>query len=162
MRAGDIARSDFASVTRKDSVLRAARLMVENHIHALPVLDDSGALHCVVNATDIIALAFPAYLDEIEDLGFLPASFELPQIEQPRLDSISVDELCAARTDREEDEDSRECGPACDVAENDTILEVARLFVRHGAEKCPVIRDGKVVGIIDPLDLLETIVQRQG
>jgi CBS domain-containing protein len=159
MQAAAIMRTDYVSLRPEDSALHAARLMVEHHYYALPVMGAGQRLDCVLDITDLIALVLPAYLDEMEDLGFLPGSFELAAQDLPDLRTLTVGQLCATRTERQET-DRCALGGHREVRADESILEVARLFVRAGVGKCPVVRDGQVIGMIDPQDLLAVIIAR--
>jgi CBS domain-containing protein len=159
MQAQTIMRTDYAYVQPEDSVLRAAQLLVEHRLYAMPVVGGDQRLRGMLNAMDIIGLSLPTYLDEMEDLRFLPGSFELPVTALPDLRALTVGELCATREGRHRPD----CGPMeppPQVSEDESFLEVARLFVREGAWKCAVVREGRVVGMIDPQDLLVALLAR--
>lgn len=51
-----IMRAPAVTVTEHESVQRAAVLMADNGIHALPVVDSKGALIGMITATDMTAL----------------------------------------------------------------------------------------------------------
>lgn len=157
MDAGSIMRSPFASVQPEHSVLQAARLMVDGHLYALPVVAGDLQLVGVLDVTDLIGLLLPAYLDEMEDLSFLPGSFAPPETTAREWAALSVGELLAQRTEREEPA-TGEPAESHSVGPDESVLEVARLFVREGAHKCPVVANGRVVGVIDPQDLLGAII----
>ncbi len=151
MQAQMIMRTDYVSLKPEQSVLEAAALLVERRLHAAPVVDDDGRLLGVLSVTGLIGLALPGYLDEVEDLSFLPASFELPS----GLPELTAGELCA-RQPRPQPYGGPSGPPA--VAEGEPLLEVARILVREGAWQCAVTREGRVAGVIDPLDLLAALL----
>ena len=157
MKAEAIMRQDYESLRPDDTLRQAAERMVASRFYALPVLDGEEHLLGVLTAMDIIALALPAYLDEVEDLSFLPGSFELPPEVLAKLDTMAAADWCRARKQRGE-LCHRATGVHHDVGEDESILEVARLFAHEGVLKCPVVREGKVVGMIDPQDLLQAII----
>jgi CBS domain-containing protein len=157
MDAGSIMRSPFASVHPEHSVLQAARLMVEGRLYALPVLDEAQRVIGVLDITDLIGLLLPAYLDEVEDLSFLPGSFAPPETTAREWAALTVRELLARHQERLEPPGAEARRLHC-VQAGESVLEVARLFVREGAHKCPVVEEGRVVGVIDPQDLLQAVI----
>lgn len=152
-------RKEYVSLRPEDTVLRAAEVMAELGSLALPVVDGDGRLASVLTAMDIIGLALPSYLEDIEDLSFLPGSLELPSTSLPDPATLTVAELCAVRAAQREAGMCPSQGHQV-VNEDESLLEVARVFAREGALKCPVVRDGRLVGMIEPHDLLRTIFHR--
>jgi len=37
---------------------------------------------------------------------------------------------------------------------DDSILEVAKLMAKHGVKRVPVVKDGRIIGILTPYDIL--------
>src|SRR5262245_58999324 len=54
MKAGDVMTRRIVSVEPDESVVRAARLMLQNHISGLPVVDATGALAGIVTEGDFL------------------------------------------------------------------------------------------------------------
>jgi CBS-domain-containing membrane protein len=52
-----------------DSLLAAARLMCENHLHRLPVVDDSGHVVGILSTMDVVA-ALVNSIDEMDSASF--------------------------------------------------------------------------------------------
>lgn len=48
------------------------------------------------------------------------------------------------------------------LAEVDTVTEAARVLARHGLKRAPVLRDGRVVGIVTKSDLLRPYLRADG
>jgi CBS-domain-containing membrane protein len=47
--------------------------------------------------------------------------------------------------------------PVIKVSEDRELDEIARLFVTHGIKRVPVVRDGRVTGIVEREDLVRAL-----
>ena len=52
--------------------------------------------------------------------------------------------------------------PVVSLTEEDTVTEAARVLVRHGIKRAPVLREGRVVGIVTRSDLLRPYLRADG
>lgn len=44
-------------------------------------------------------------------------------------------------------------------SENDDVIDVCRLFIHMGIRRVPILKDGKVIGIVSRRDIVELILQ---
>jgi CBS domain-containing protein len=55
---------------------------------------------------------------------------------------------------------NREIGsPVVTVGEETGVGEIARLLTTHGIKRVPVVRDGRIVGIVSRADLVRTLAE---
>jgi CBS domain-containing protein len=52
--------------------------------------------------------------------------------------------------------------PAIHAEENTSLNEVARIMMRYGTDQVPVLRSGKVIGIVSRSDLVRALAQGAG
>lgn len=146
MAARDVMTTAVVSVRVGDSVRAAAEAMVSSGYAALPVLDDEENVVGLITETDVLALAIPEYLRGAGDLGFLPGSYSFPAPGVRDLDLTTVADILRTDILRTVDED-------------EPVIEVARIMLQQHIRRCPVVRDGKLVGIISRRDLVERILR---
>jgi len=128
------------------STREIARLLLENHISAVPVLDGSGAPIGIVSEGDLIERAETERRDRrdwwlalLAEGGALSPEF-MANLRQP------------GRTAREVM--SR---PVLTVTENTETAEIARMLQTYRIKRVPVVRDGQMVGIVSRANLLRAL-----
>jgi CBS domain-containing protein len=144
MQVRDVMTRKVISVTEGDSILAAARLMLQNRISGLPVLDASGDLIGVVTEGDFLRRgeigtqrARPAWLEFLLGAGRLADEYV-------HAFGRKVSEIMTA-------------DPIC-VTEDDSLRTVVELMERGRVKRLPVIRDGRLVGIVSRANLVHAVV----
>jgi CBS domain-containing protein len=145
MQAADVMTFGAASIRPDASIEEAARLMVEQRVSGVPVVSSRGELLGVVTEGDLLrrrsgdtAQDRPRWLElmlgsEKTDGG-------------PRLARLATVADVMSR-------------PAVTVREDTTVQEVADILQQHGIKRVPVVKDGKVVGIVSRADLLRGVAR---
>ena len=146
MQARDIMTTPVLTVTKDVTVREVARLLLERHISAVPVVDADGILLGVVSEGDLIRRA---------DSGTeRHSSWWLSLVSDPEDDARSYLKshgLCAGDVMTHN----------VIVATEDTpVPEIADLLEKHRIKRVPVVRDGCVVGIVSRANLLQALVAR--
>ena len=145
MTARDVMSTEVI-FARPDDTLRQAAALMQRHDHrALPVLNEQGETVGIVTETDLLKLLLPDYLQGIQDLGFLPPDVPTGRYSFAEIADLPVSQ--AMRTD-----------VLCTVAEDEPVVEMIHLIVRYRLDSLPVVRDGRVVGIVTCGDLVRAIV----
>lgn len=150
MNAKDVMTTNVVAVSPDTPTKKIAELLLENGISAVPVVDGSCAPIGMVSEGDLIGreeaarearrdwwlalLADGAELDE----GYL-ASLRAP--------ARAARDLMAA--------------PVVTVSEETEISEIARLLTTYRIKRVPVVRDGRIVGIVSRADLLRGLAGEQ-
>jgi CBS domain-containing protein len=131
------------SVKADESILSAARLMLQNRISGLPVLDASGALVGIVTEGDFLRRGElgttkrrPRWVEFLLGPGKLAEEY-VHQSGRKVFDVMTRD----PRT----------------VSEDDTLETVVAQMERHRVKRLPVVRQGKLVGIISRANLLHAL-----
>lgn len=144
MQVRDVMTRKVISVSDDDSILAAARLMLQNRISGLPVLDAGGNLVGVVTEGDFLRRgeigtqrARPAWLEFLLGAGRLADEYV-------QAFGRKVSEIMTA-------------DPIC-VTEDDSLRTVVELMERGRVKRLPVIRDGRLIGIVSRANLVRAVV----
>jgi CBS domain-containing protein len=148
INAGDVMTTSVVSVGLETPTREVAKLLLERNISAVPVVDAGGAPVGMVTESDIIKreidrraprrIWWLEMLAEGEDLaaefvGYLKAA------DRP------VREVMAA--------------PVITVAEDTPVQTVAETLLKHRIKRVPVVRNGRIVGIVSRADLLRALAR---
>jgi CBS domain-containing protein len=146
MRAGDVMTADVVTVSPEARVEEIARLMVEHHISAVPVVDARGRLAGIVSEGDLVrrietgtAGTRAWWLELLAD----PATLALDYVKTHGRRAADV----MTRT-------------VVTVEEDASLADVARLLEGRHIKRVPVVREGRVVGIVSRADLVRGLAVR--
>jgi CBS domain-containing protein len=146
MNARDVMTSAVISATGDTPVRDIARLLLQNHISAVPILDKSGAPIGVVSEGDLIGRDDTERNARREWWLALLAEGE----------ALSPDFLSGLRHPEGVASDIMS-HPVITVAEDTDLGEIARLLAAHRIKRVPVVRNGRVVGIVSRENLLRSL-----
>lgn len=140
MKVRDVMTRNVISIAAGESVLNAAQIMLQNKISGLPVIDKDGKLVGMVTEGDFLRRG------ELGTLRRRPKWLEF-LLGPGRLASEYV------HTAGSKVEDIMTEKPAT-VIEDDSLETVVELMERRRIKRLPVMRDGRIVGIISRANLL--------
>jgi CBS domain-containing protein len=143
MKASDIMTRRVTTVARGASILEAVRLMLQNRISGLPVVDDEGQLVGMVTEGDFLRRAETSTERRRSRwLEFLVGPGRLAD-EYVHAHGRKVDEVMTYEPH---------------TISSDTPLErVVQAMEKHHVKRLPVVDGGKLVGIISRADLLHAL-----
>jgi CBS domain-containing protein len=144
MKAGDVMTRDVVSVRADATILEAAELMVRHRISGLPAIDASGRLVGVVTERDFLRQPGNNVLKERPRWSQILLRPPPSADQGPRFEDRKVSEVMTAN--------------AITVRESTPLEEVARLMEEHQIKRVPVVRNGRIVGLIARADLVRAIV----
>ena len=143
MRVNDVMTPNVICIGANEPVLKAARLMLQNRISGLPVLDKDGELVGIVTEGDFLRRSElgtqrqrPKWLEFIVGPGRLAKEFT-------HSSGRKVEEIMTP--------DPRTIG------EDKTLEAVVDTMERHHVKRLPVTRGGRVVGIISRANLMHAL-----
>jgi CBS domain-containing protein len=143
MRVKDVMTADVICVGAEEPVLKAARLMLQNRISGLPVIDKEGELVGIVTEGDFLRRSElgtqrqrPKWLEFIVGPGKLAQEFT-------HSSGRKVEQIMTP--------DPRTIG------EDDSLEAVVEAMERHHVKRLPVTRGGRVVGIISRANLMHAL-----
>jgi CBS domain-containing protein len=142
MRVQDVMTRDVATVAPGASLKDVARALVARGISGLPVVGEDGEVVGVVSEADVLAKERPAP----EEGGALA---RLMHRADPGAEAKG-----AARTAGE-----AMTSPAITIEAFWTIPTAAQIMLEHGVNRLPVVRQGRLVGIVTRADLVRAFAR---
>jgi CBS domain-containing protein len=143
MRVKDVMTPNVICIGADEPILKAARLMLQNRISGLPVIDKDGELVGIVTEGDFLRRSElgtqrqrPKWLEFIVGPGRLAQ--EYTQSSGRKVEAIMTPD---PRT----------------IGEDEMLEAVVDTMERHHVKRLPVIRGGRVVGIISRANLMHAL-----
>lgn len=143
MKVSDIMTRGVISVPPEATVFDAARLMYNNHISGLPVINESGKLVGIVSEGDFLRRSETGTEHSRSpwlDAYFGPSASAKGYI---RSHGVKVHDVMTPKP--------------VTVAEDAELDQVVHLMEKHSIKRLPVLRRGKVVGIVSRANLVRAL-----
>lgn len=150
MHASEVMTTEVISTTADAPVREVARALLKHGISAMPVLDADGAPIGMVSEGDLVSR------DEMERME--RRDWWLKLIAE---DGAPADDLLAKLRAADRTAGDVMVAPVITVSEEAELSEVARLLAQHHIKRVPVVKDGRVVGIVSRADLLGALATLQ-
>jgi len=131
MRAVELMRKNVVTILEGDPIEEVLDVLVGEHIHGAPVVNDRGELVGVISQLDI-------YFGKMTLNGKLEA---LPREES--LEPLKVRDVMTA--------------PAVSAVEDTDLVDLCRLMYKLRIHRVPIVREDKVLGIISSLDICNAL-----
>ena len=143
----DIMTRDLITVSPETNIIKTAKLLLENHINGVPVIDETGKLVGILCQSDLVAqqkkLPIPSVFSFLD--GVINVS-SMKQIKK-QVEKIAATVVAEAMT------------PNPITVQPDMSIEVvAALIVENHFHTIPVVDEGKLVGIVGKEDILRTLL----
>ncbi len=145
--AKDIMVTDLVTVTLDMDISRAAKILLDNRINGVPVLDDGGRLVGILCQSDLITqqkkLPIPTLFTFLDGLIRLTSMKQLEK-QVSKIAALTVSEAMT---------------PEPVTVRPETGIEtLASLMVDNNFHTLPVVKDSELVGIIGKEDVLRTLL----
>jgi len=144
MQVKDIMTKEVLTVHPRDTVWRAAQLMAESDHGGLPVVDEGNRVLGIITETDLLHFTLPKYIEDLGDVGFLPEDFEPFERRMEWSVEARVSEVMTKNV--------------ITVTEETSVVQVATLMLSRRVHRFPVVREGRLVGIVSRGDIVDEIV----
>ena len=148
MRAIDVMVRDVVTVRADTDVAEAIRLLADHDVSALPVLDREGNLIGVLSEADLIHRAEigtekyrPWWMEAVTGASTLAEEFA--KSHGKKVGEVMTDGVIS-------------------VTEEMPLSEIATLFERKRIKRVPVVKDGKLVGIVSRSNLIQALASVVG
>ncbi len=150
MEVRNIMTEEVITVSTGDSVETCAKLLQENNISGLPVLDEAGKVAGIVTEGDLIRRASrvkaPGYLEILGGLIYLGSPKKFVD-ELQRAMSLEAGQLMSTNV--------------IAVNPEETLEKAATLMIEKGISRLPVLdKQGKLVGIISRRDIMRSLYSK--
>jgi CBS domain-containing protein len=148
MQAIDVMVRDVATVHPETDVAEAIKVLAERDISALPVVDSQGQLVGIISEADLIHRVEIGTEKHrrwlVESLtGATTLAEDFAKSHGKKVGEIMTTEVVAATEDA-------------------SLADIAALFERHRIKRVPIIRDGKVVGVVSQSNLIQALASVVG
>jgi len=148
MRAIDVMVRDVVTVRSDTEVVDAIKLLAEHDVSALPVLDKDRNLIGMLSEADLIHRAEigtekhrPWWLEAVTGATTLAEEFA-------KSHGKKVGEVMTTGV--------------ISVSEETSLSEIAALFERKRIKRVPVVKDGKLIGIVSRSNLIQALASTAG
>lgn len=146
MTAVDIMTSPAMFVTPETNMAEIASLLASRHYSSVPVCYPDCTLAGMVNESEILK----PFRESVRArrgwaLGVITEGETIPEdfLEYIRRDTRTAADVMVR--------------PVITAQENTTLSELADLMIKHGVKRLPVLRDGKIIGIVSRVDLMSAM-----
>ena len=147
VKARDIMTRKVISVSPETAVTKAAKIMLDNFVNGMPVVDSDGCLVGIICQSDLIAqqkqLPLPSVFTILDSV--------IPLFSQKNLES-EVQKIIATTVSKAMTPDPITIGP------ESSLEEIAKLMVDKKLHTLPVVKQGKLIGIVGKEDVLRTLL----
>jgi len=145
LTAADVMTRDVVTVRPHTSLIYVAKILGQRHISGVPVLEESGQLAGIVTEADLVRW-HDADADKqawwlhmlAEGFNLNPSFLDYVRSEQDKVRNVMHTEVVT-------------------VAPETPVSEIARLMTKKSIKRVPVLRDGKLVGIVARSDLVKAL-----
>ena len=147
VKARDIMTRKVISVSPETAVTKAAKIMLDNFVNGMPVVDSEGCLVGIICQSDLIAqqkqLPLPSVFTILDSV--------IPLFSQKNLES-EVQKIIATTVSKAMTPDPITISP------ESSLEEIAKLMVDKKLYTLPVVEQGKLIGIVGKEDVLRTLL----
>ena len=149
LTAKDIMTRDVVTVKPETSIEELASLLVKHQISGVPVVDDKGELYGIVTENDLISqnkrLHIPTVVSFLDAAIYLESSKKFEQ-EVKRITATKAGDICARKV--------------LTVSEDTTLVDIATIMDEKKTHLLPVVKNGKMVGIVGKRDVVKAVARQ--
>jgi CBS domain-containing protein len=146
MRARDIMTTNVVTVSPETDIAEAVRLMLERQISGVPVIDDSGRLAGILTEGDLMRRA---------ELVTGRQSWWINPISSPEQEAKAYVKAHGLKV---KDVMTKE---VVTINEQEPLDRIAMVFEDRRIKRTPVMRSGKIVGIVSRANLLRSLATKR-
>lgn len=143
MIASDVMVRDVITIGPDEDVAHAAKLLVDYDVSALPVVDGDRHVVGILSEADLLRRAEigaekrrPWWLEAVTPASVL--AMDYAKSHGRKVSEVMSEDVIAA-------------------AEDATLAEIATLLEKHRIKRVPIVRDGKLVGVVSRANLIQAL-----
>ncbi|PKM80178.1 MAG: hypothetical protein CVU89_14970 [Firmicutes bacterium HGW-Firmicutes-14] len=149
MLAKEIMTVDVVTVTPEETVEDVINLMVEKKISGIPVVNEEKKVVGIVTEGDLLVrsqkLHIPSYIQILGGIIYLDDPEEFRE-ELRKAVAIKVEDIMTKNV--------------LTVEEDVSVEEIATIMSEAGINRLPVLRDGKLAGIVSRADIIRSMARK--
>ncbi len=149
LTAKDIMTSAVITVKPDTSIEDLGSLLVKHGISGVPVVDDSGALYGIVTENDLISrnkrLHIPTVISFLDAAIYLESSRKFEE-DVKRLAATRVSEICVRKV--------------ITISEDTSVVDIATIMDEKKVHLLPVVKGGKVAGVVGKRDVVRSVARQ--
>jgi len=135
----EIMTKNVVTVLPDASLKEIGKIFKEKRISGVPVVDDDGAIVGIVTLTDLLRVLDQAY--KWKEFEKRVPGLRVSEIREEEKSQAKVRDIMTKDTST--------------INEDSTIDDLMRIMFTKGIHTIPVIKDGKLVGIVGKRDLID-------
>ena len=140
MKVSSCMKRNVISIPRTATILEAAKIIVENHIGLLPVVNEDLNPVGVIGLGDLLTLELPDFVNFLPDVDFVH-DFGAVEDTRPLANALSQSVKTLMQ-------------PPITVDEDSGLLRTYALMLQHHLHDIPVVsKEGKLIGIASRVDI---------
>jgi CBS domain-containing protein len=145
LKAKDIMTKNVITAKPGTTMEELARLLIENHISGVPVVDAQGKMRGVVTENDLISKNSKLHIPTVLRLfdAYIQLGKGKMESEIKKITATTVDEICSK--------------DVVTVDEEASVEYIATIMTEKKIHTLPVLREGKLVGVIGKKDLIRSM-----
>ncbi|MEW6002304.1 MAG: CBS domain-containing protein [Nitrospirota bacterium] len=145
LKAKDIMTRGVITVKPDTTIEDLARILIRSDISGAPVVDDNGNLLGIVTENDLISKNSRLHIPTILRLfdAFVPLGTSKLETEIKKMAATTVGEICTK--------------DLITVDQETSIEDIATIITEEKIHLLPVLKEGKLVGIIGKKDLVKSM-----
>ena len=142
----EIMTKNVITVKEDTTVTEIAKILLENKISGVPVVNDEGGLVGIVSEADLIYreanIHLPAFIPIMDGVIFLE-SWRKVEEQLKKMTGFKAKDVMTK--------------DVITVEENTPVEEAARIMLEKKINRLPVMRNNKIIGIVTRADILKAI-----
>jgi len=145
LQAKDIMTKDVITVKPESTVKELARLLMDNRISGVPVVDEEKKIIGIVTENDLISKNKRLHIPTIMRLfdAFILLGTGRMEDEIKKMAATIVDEICTRKV--------------VTIQEDLSLEDIATIMAEQHVHLLPVLRDDVVVGIVGKADMVRAM-----
>lgn len=144
MKIKEVMILDLTSVSADTPIKEAVKIMSRQRMAGLPVVDNEQSIIGIITESDIAKACLPGYYKELQNPSFIPDFDQFSQ-QAKKIAHLPVKDFMTTVVYSVEEDTSR--------------TEAANLLFRKHLRIVPVVRLGKLVGVLTPSSLCKNAME---
>lgn len=140
----DIMKTDVVTVRPEHNLQEVAQILIDKIISGLPVINEEGDLVGVISEKDLFHAVFPSY-HEFYVRPDVWINYDWTDV----LDRLKAQKVADVMVRK-----------VFTVEEDEPVLKVGAMMLAHHIHRVPVLRAGKLVGIVTRKDIYRSLLRK--